>query len=124
MPDSQSMNIPPLPRFTKVIFTIGPATVDVGVLRGMIRKGVDICRINMAHASHEWTQKAVSAVREASESEGAGVSLLMDIKGPEVRTGHMDTPVELAKGQLIDLTQSVEVVPDGDIPAVDINYPA
>ncbi|MCH2608191.1 MAG: pyruvate kinase, partial [Pedosphaera sp.] len=70
-----------------MIFTIGPATVDVGILRRMIRKGVDVCRINMAHASHKWTQKAVAAVRKASEAEGAGVSLLMDIKGPEVRTG-------------------------------------
>ena len=96
------MKSPPLPRFTKVIFTIGPETVDVDVLRRMIRKGVDVCRINMAHASHDWTLKAVAAVREASEAEGVGVSLLLDIKGPEVRTGHVDTPVGLAKGQLID----------------------
>ena len=80
MPDSKGIKSPPLPRFTKVIFTIGPATVDVGVLRRMIRKGVDVCRINMAHASHEWTQKAVAAVREASEAEGAGVALLMDMR--------------------------------------------
>ena len=124
MPNSQGMKSPPLHRFTKVIFTIGPATVDVDVLRRMIRKGVDVCRINMAHASHDWTLKAVAAVREASEAEGVGVSLLMDIKGPEVRTGHVDTPVGLAKGQLIDLTQSAEAAPDGNIPAVDINYPA
>ena len=124
MPDLQGMKSPPLPRFTKVIFTIGPATVDVDVLRRMIRKGVDVCRINMAHASHDWTLKAVAAVREASEAEDVRVSLLMDIKGPEVRTGHVDTPVGLAKGQLIDLTQSAEAAPDGNIPAVDINYPA
>jgi len=48
----------------------------------------------------------------------------MDIKGPEVRTGHLDSPIKLAKGQLIDLTQSLEAAPDGEIPAVDINYPA
>ena len=124
MPELDGVKNTPSPRFTKVIFTIGPATVDVDVLRRMIRKGVDVCRINMAHASHDWTQKAVAAVREASEAEGQRVSLLMDIKGPEVRTGHVDVSIELSKGQLIDLTQSSEAAPEGEIPAVDINYPA
>lgn len=124
MPDSQGVQKAPSPRFTKVIFTIGPATVDVEVLRRMIRKGVDVCRINMAHASHDWTKKAVTAMREASAAEAVDVALLMDIKGPEVRTGFVETPIQLEKGQLVDLTQSVEAAPEGDIPAVDINYPA
>ena len=57
-------------RFTKVIFTIGPSTLDVDILRGLLRAGVDICRINMAHASHEWALNAVDAVRTASIKEG------------------------------------------------------
>ena len=111
-------------RFTKVIFTIGPSTLDVDVLRGLLRAGVDICRINMAHASHEWTLNAVDAVRTASIKEGREVSILMDIKGPEIRTGFLDEHIHLDKGQYIDLTQSDEAIPDGDIPAVDINYPS
>ena len=111
-------------RFTKVIFTIGPSTLDVDILRGLLRAGVDICRINMAHASHEWTLKAVDAVRTASIKEGRDVSILMDIKGPEIRTGFLDEHIYLDKGQYIDLTQSDEAIPDGDIPAVDINYPS
>ena len=111
-------------RFTKVIFTIGPSTLDVDILRGLLRAGVDICRINMAHASHEWTLNAVDAVRSASIKEGIEVSILMDIKGPEIRTGFLDEHIHLDKGQYIDLTQSDEAIPDGDIPAVDINYPS
>ena len=111
-------------RFTKVIFTIGPATLDVSVLRRMLRAGVDICRINMAHASHEWTQKAIEVVRTASIEEGRGVSILMDIKGPEVRTGYIDGHIDLSEGQQIDLTQSPDATPDGDIVSIDINYPA
>ena len=124
MPDPDGVTSSKEGRFTKVIFTIGPATVEVDVLRRMIRKGIDVCRINMAHASHEWTQKAVTAVREASEAEGVVVALLMDIKGPEVRTGFLDNPVELIKGQQIDLTQSADAIPEENILAVDINYPA
>ena len=108
-------------RFTKVIFTIGPATLDVSVLRRMLRAGVDICRINMAHASHEWTQKAIEVVRTASIEEGRGVSILMDIKGPEVRTGYIDGHIDLSEGQQIDLTQSPDATPDGDIVSIDIN---
>lgn len=111
-------------RFTKVIFTIGPATIDVNILRKIFRAGVDVCRINMAHASHEWTNRAVAAVRTASEAECKQVALLMDIKGPEVRTGFLETSIELRKGQQIDLTQSAEAIPADSILAVDINYPA
>ena len=124
MPDPDGVTSSKEGRFTKVIFTIGPATVEVDVLRRMIHKGIDVCRINMAHASHEWTQKAVTAVREASEAEGVVVALLMDIKGPEVRTGFLENPIELIKGQQIDLTQSADAIPEENILAVDINYPA
>ena len=124
MPDLDGVTRSKEGRFTKVIFTIGPATVEVDVLRRMIRKGVDICRINMAHATHEWTQKAVAALREASDAEGVLVALLIDIKGPEVRTGFLDKPIDLTKGQQIDLTQSADAIPEENIPAVDINYPA
>ena len=118
------MGFSPSFRFTKVIFTIGPSTLDVDVLRGVLRAGVDICRINMAHASHEWTCKAVDAIRAASIEEGREVSILMDIKGPEIRTGFLNEHIQLDKGQYIDLTQSDEAGPDGDIPAIDINYPS
>ena len=111
-------------RFTKVIFTIGPSTTDVDVLRGVLRAGVDICRINMAHASHDWTCEAVEAIRAASLKEGKEVSILMDIKGPEIRTGFLSKDIQLDEGQFIDLTQSDEAIPDGDTPAIDINYPS
>ncbi|MAJ16006.1 MAG: pyruvate kinase [Opitutia bacterium TMED67] len=111
-------------RFTKVIFTIGPSTLDVDVLRRLLRSGVDICRVNMAHASHDWTYKAIKAIRTASVAEGKEVSILMDIKGPEIRTGYLDGYIQLEKDQQIDLTQSDEASPEAGIPAVDINYPS
>ena len=47
-------------RKTKIIFTIGPATSDEATLERLIEAGVDICRINMAHADHAWTRKLYS----------------------------------------------------------------
>ena len=104
-----------------MIFTIGPSTLDVDVLRRLLRSGVDICRVNMAHASHDWTYKAIKAIRTASVAEGKEVSILMDIKGPEIRTGYLDGYIQLEKDQQIDLTQSDEASPEAGIPAVDIN---
>ncbi|HBR66897.1 MAG TPA: pyruvate kinase, partial [Opitutae bacterium] len=43
-------------RKTKIIFTVGPATQDEATLERLIQAGVDICRINMAHADHAWTR--------------------------------------------------------------------
>ena len=52
---------------TKIIFTVGPATESEETLEAMINAGVDICRINMAHADHEWTRKIVNRVRSVCE---------------------------------------------------------
>ena len=78
----------------------------------------------MAHPSHDWSYKAIKAIRTASVAEGKEVSILMDIKGPEIRTGYLDGYIQLEKDQQIDLTQSDEASPEAGIPAVDINYPS
>ena len=59
-------------RRTKIIFTIGPATEGEDVLEQVIRAGVDICRLNMAHATHEWTRTTMRRVRAVSARLYAG----------------------------------------------------
>lgn len=111
-------------RRTKIIFTVGPATESDEMLDRMIAAGVDICRINMAHATAEWTRTVVRRIRAASERAGREIGIMMDVKGPEVRTGDVDTPLELAPGEVFDFT----VRPDGDLESseevrsVDVNY--
>jgi pyruvate kinase len=112
-------------RHTKIIFTIGPATMSVDVLVELLRKGVDVCRLNMAHASHEWTAQAIANVREAGRLVGRKVALLMDIKGPEIRTGALDEPFELVRDQVFDFYTDASVPPGtGEIKGVSINYPS
>ena len=89
-------------RHTKIIFTIGPATNSVETLSELLRRGVDLCRLNMAHADHEWTRKAIANVRTASEQVGRKIALMMDVKGPEIRTGPLDEPFELEPGEQFD----------------------
>lgn len=110
-------------RHTKIIFTIGPATESPSMLRQLILEGVDICRINMAHADHDWTRQIVERVREAGAEVGRKIAVLMDIKGPEIRTGKLEENITLSAGQYVDLTTEEGVSPEQDIPAVSVNYP-
>ena len=91
-------------RRTKIIFTVGPATESPEMLDRILDAGADVCRINMAHATHEWTRKVVKNIREASERTGRDIAIMMDVKGPEIRTGLVDTPIRLQAGELFDFT--------------------
>ena len=53
-----------LRRQTKVIATIGPASEDETTLEALLQEGVDMCRLNMAHAGHNWTRTITRRIRE------------------------------------------------------------
>lgn len=92
------------------------------MLASLIVAGVDVCRFNMAHADHTWTRTMIRRVREVCRLTGRQIAILMDVKGPEIRTGDLPAPVELVAGQLIDLLpQKGET--EGDVLAVTVNYP-
>ena len=100
-------------RLTKIIFTLGPASEDEGMLEKLILAGVDVCRLNMAHADETWTRAMIRRVREVCRRTERHIALLMDVKGPEIRTGDLPAPVNLAAGQLIDLVTSPGGSEDG-----------
>lgn len=111
-------------RHTKIIFTIGPATNNAEMLVRMLKEGVDICRLNMAHADHEWTRIAIENVRSASEGVGRKIAIMMDVKGPEIRTGPLESPFQLEREDLFDFytARDQEPVTEG-IRGVRVNYP-
>jgi pyruvate kinase len=109
-------------RHTKIIATLGPATESKEMLAKLILAGVDILRLNMAHASHQWVDDAMWFIREASTEVGRHVAVMMDVKGPEIRTGKVETPIDLTAGSLFEFhIESAE--PTGDVPSVSVNYP-
>ena len=91
-------------RRTKIIFTLGPATESEEMLEKLIRGGADIVRLNMAHAKHEWTRTTIRRIRAISERIGREVAVMMDIKGPEIRTGDLANPIDLKPGEIFDFT--------------------
>lgn len=109
-------------RHTKIIATLGPATQSKDMLANLITAGVDILRLNMAHASHKWVDDAMWFIREASTEVDRHVAVMMDVKGPEIRTGVVDESIELSVGDNFEFhIEGVE--PTGDMPAVSVNYP-
>lgn len=110
-------------RHTKIVFTLGPATESEAMLEQLIRGGVDVCRLNMAHADHAWTRTMIRRVRAVCEKTGRHIALLMDVKGPEIRTGDLPAPVMLVEGQLIDLLPQPGTAAEEGVLAVSVNYP-
>lgn len=74
-------------RKTKIVCTIGPSTQSVEMLEKMINAGMNVARINFSHGSVEEYLEKVNNIRTASKNVGKPVSILLDTKGPEIRTG-------------------------------------
>lgn len=117
-------------RRTKIIATLGPATESEAMLEQLIRAGADIIRLNMAHASHDWTRGAIRRIRAASLRTEREVAIMMDIKGPEIRTGDLPAPLILQRGDRLDLIVRPPAAPAPGapagapgIPGVTVNYP-
>src|SRR4051812_26355462 len=114
-------------RRTKIIFTLGPATESEEMLEKLIRGGADVVRLNMAHAKHEWTRMVIRRIRAVSARLGRDVAVMMDIKGPEIRTGDVAAPIELKAGEIFDFTVRPGMSAERgggseEIRSVDVNY--
>ena len=72
---------------TKIICTMGPNTNDKNVIRELVKNGMDIARFNFSHGDHEEQLGRVKNVREIREELGLPIAMLLDTKGPEIRTG-------------------------------------
>jgi pyruvate kinase len=109
-------------RLTKIVFTLGPATESEAMLEQLILAGVDVCRLNMAHGDEKWTRTMIRRVREVCRRTQRHIALLMDVKGPEIRTGDIPAPLDLVVSQHVDLLPTPGHSENG-VPAVGVNYP-
>ena len=75
---------------TKIVCTMGPATEDEEVLRQLILHGMNVARFNFSHGSHQYHRSMIEKVRRLSSELGIPVAILLDTKGPEIRTGLLE----------------------------------
>ncbi len=92
-------------RRAKIVCTLGPATSSEDGLRGLIRAGMDVARLNMSHGDHDGHLEVYRRVRAASDEIGRAVGILADLQGPKIRTGRFaDGPIRLAPGDRFTIT--------------------
>lgn len=86
-------------RRAKIVATLGPASRDPDVMRTLVDEGVDVFRLNFAHATPEEHRSSVESVRAVAKEVGRPVGILADLPGPKLRTGSLVTDeVELRPG--------------------------
>ncbi len=104
-------------RKTKIVCTLGPSTPDVDVLKQLLSAGMNVARFNMAHGDHDYHAAMASKLREASRAAGIPVALLIDIKGPEIRTGTVpgSGSLRLTAGREISVTTEDEPCSESSI---------
>lgn len=91
-------------RKTKIVCTLGPATDDPKVLRQLMLSGMNVARINFSHGSYDEHLKRINAVKELRRELDLPIALLLDTKGPEIRTlKFKDGQAELKEGQTFTL---------------------
>lgn len=92
-------------RKTKLICTIGPATDKEGVLEAIAREGMNVARLNFSHGDYEQHAAHIEAIRAVEKKVGNPIAILLDTKGPEIRTGEFEGgKIELVEGQTFTLT--------------------
>jgi pyruvate kinase len=107
-------------RRTKIIATLGPATDSAEMIGKLIDAGVNIFRLNMSHAPHDWVRRVVQDIRAAAHTRQQFVGIMMDTQGPAIRTGDLSVPLDLQPGQKFTLTVRGER--DLEEHSVDVNY--
>eukprot|EP00475_Leptophrys_vorax_P006092 TRINITY_DN13738_c0_g1_i1.p1 TRINITY_DN13738_c0_g1~~TRINITY_DN13738_c0_g1_i1.p1 ORF type:complete len:621 (+),score=40.48 TRINITY_DN13738_c0_g1_i1:24-1865(+) len=121
-------------RKTKIVCTIGPTSNTREMLWKLAATGMNVVRLNMSHGDHASHRRVVELVREYNKQQardGCGnvLAIMLDTKGPEVRSGDLPQPIELARGEAFTLTirrgvgaeRTVSVNYDGFIDDVDVD---
>ena len=107
-------------RRTKIIATLGPVSESPERLKEMMLAGVNIFRLNMSHAKHDWVRNLCTSIRAISKELDLHVGLLLDTQGPEIRTGDLPNKLNLKAGDKFTFT--VRGAKSEEQYSVDVNY--
>ncbi|MEN6349110.1 MAG: pyruvate kinase [Syntrophomonas sp.] len=107
-------------RKTKIICTIGPASEDTKTLEQMMEAGLNVARLNFSHGSYDEHRLRIQNIKQAAALSQRPVAVMLDTKGPEIRTGRLkEGKIRLEGGQ--DFVLTIRDVP-GDDKTVQISY--
>ncbi len=107
-------------RKTKIVCTIGPSSESLENIKKLIMAGMNVARLNFSHGDFDEHGGRIKTIRQASAELGKSIAILLDTKGPEIRTGKlMEEPIELVQDEFITLTTE-EIL--GDKNRISITY--
>ncbi|KAL2527379.1 Plastidial pyruvate kinase 2 [Abeliophyllum distichum] len=111
---------PTVRRKTKIVCTIGPSTNTREMIWKLAESGMNVARMNMSHGDHASHQKVIDLVKEYNaQAKDNVIAIMLDTKGPEVRSGDLPQPIMLESGQEFTFTIRRGV---GTPDCVSVNY--
>ncbi len=108
--------------FVKIIASLGPASMDLETIERMARAGANGFRINFAHGDPEQWARIVDNVRTVEKKLGKPITLVGDLRGPSVRLGIVENPVEIRKGETV-VMKLCDKSPGGDEKVIPVPVP-
>lgn len=107
---------------TKIICTLGPASRSIPMVEKLLRAGMNVARFNFSHGSYEYHQETLDNLRKAMENTGIVAAVMLDTKGPEIRTGFLKdgNPIKVTQGQ--EITISTDYSIKGDEKMICMSY--
>ncbi|XP_076891968.1 pyruvate kinase, cytosolic isozyme-like [Bidens hawaiensis] len=107
---------------TKIVCTLGPASRSVPMVEKLLKAGMNVARFNFSHGSYEYHQETLDNLRTAMDNTGILCAVMLDTKGPEIRTGFLKDgkPIQLKQGQEITISTDYDI--KGDETMICMSY--
>eukprot|EP00565_Helicotheca_tamesis_P006334 CAMPEP_0185728598 /NCGR_PEP_ID=MMETSP1171-20130828/3948_1 /TAXON_ID=374046 /ORGANISM="Helicotheca tamensis, Strain CCMP826" /LENGTH=510 /DNA_ID=CAMNT_0028397323 /DNA_START=68 /DNA_END=1600 /DNA_ORIENTATION=- len=112
-------------RHTKIVCTLGPACWEVEQIESLIEAGLSVARFNFSHGDHDGHKACLDRLRQAAKNKGKHVAVMLDTKGPEIRSGFFANDakkIDLTKGET--LTLCTDYAFKGDKHKLACSYPS
>ena len=94
---------------TKIIATIGPSSSHRNTIRDMILSGLNVCRINFSHSTHQQALDVITKVRELNNELGSHVAVMGDLQGPKLRISSVENNTTLCKNNLVSISNGIKL---------------
>ncbi|KAL5719358.1 pyruvate kinase [Ranunculus cassubicifolius] len=107
---------------TKIVCTLGPSSRSIPMVENLLLAGMNVARFNFSHGSHEYHQETLDNLRTAMANTGILCAVMLDTKGPEIRTGFLKDgkAINLVKGQEITISTDYQI--KGDDTLISMSY--
>ncbi|MFD1571583.1 pyruvate kinase, partial [Halorubrum laminariae] len=99
-------------RNAKIVCTIGPASDDRDTIRDLAAAGMSVVRLNASHGTTDHRETVIERARAVDDEIDDPLAVMVDLKGPEVRTAEIDDPIEITDDAEVTFVEGDDATPD------------